>query len=46
MTVWYAGRNFIPPCIPESHLYTVTNTRRRIDMAFSPDDEHIISRNM
>jgi len=44
MTVWYAGR--IPPCIPESHLYRVTNTRRRIGTVFSPDDWHMIARNM
>jgi len=36
----------IPPCIPDSHLYRVTNTRRLIGMAFSPDDGHIVARNM
>jgi len=35
-----------PPCIPDSHLYTVTNTRCRIGTVFSPDDVHIVTRNM
>jgi hypothetical protein len=46
MTVWYAGRNIIPPCIPDSHLYRMTNTRRHIGTVFSPDDGHIVARNM
>ena len=29
-----------------SHLYRVTNTRSRIGTVFSPDDGHIVSRNM
>ena len=37
---------FIPPCIPDSHLYTVTNTRCRIGTVFSSDDGHIIAWNM
>ena len=44
MTVWYAGRQ--APCIPDSHLYRVTNTRCRIGTVFSPDDGHIVARNM
>jgi len=36
----------IPPCIPDSHLYRVTNTRCRICTVFSPDDGHIVARNM
>jgi hypothetical protein len=44
MTVWYAGWN--PPCIPGRHLYRVTNTRCRIVAVFSPDDGHIVARNM
>ena len=32
----------IPPCIPDSHLYRVTNTRCRIGTVFSPDDGHIV----
>jgi hypothetical protein len=34
---------FIPLCIPESHPYTVTNTRCRIGTVLSPDDGHIIA---
>ena len=41
-----AGRNEIPPCIPDSHLYRVTNMRCRIGTVFSPDDGHIVARNM
>jgi hypothetical protein len=43
ITVWYAER---PPCIPDSHLYRVTNTRCRIGTLFSPNDGHIFARNM
>jgi len=46
MTVWYAGRNFIPLCIPDSHLYRVTNNRCRIGTVISPDNGHIVARNM
>ena len=35
-----------PPCIPYSHLYRVTNIRFRIGTVFSPDDGHIVARNM
>ena len=35
---------FIPPCIPDSHLYRVTNTTCRIGTVFSPDDGHIVTR--
>ena len=34
------------PCIPDSHLYRVTNTRCRIDTVFSPDDGHNVARNI
>jgi hypothetical protein len=34
------------PCIPDSHPYTVTNTSCRIGTVFSPDDGHIVARNM
>jgi len=33
------------PRIDDS-LHRVTNTRCRIDTLFSPDDEHIVARNM
>ena len=46
MTVWYAGWNEIPPCIPDSHPNRVTNTKCRIDTVISPDDGHIVARNM
>jgi len=36
----------IPPCIPDNHLYRVTNIRCRIGTVFSPDDGHIVARNM
>ena len=32
--------------IPDTHLYTVTNTRCRIGTVFSPDDGYIVARNM
>jgi hypothetical protein len=37
--------NFIPPCIPDSHPYRVTNTKCHIDTVISPDDGHIVARN-
>jgi len=37
MTVWYAG------CHP---AHRVTNTKCRIDTVNSPDDGHIVARNM
>jgi len=37
MTVRY------PPCIPDIHLYRVTNTSFRIGTVFSPDDGHIVA---
>jgi G:T-mismatch repair DNA endonuclease (very short patch repair protein) len=44
MTFWFAGWNeiFIPPCIP----YRITSTKRRINTDVSPDDGHIIARNI
>ena len=44
VTVWYAGS--IQTCKPHGHLHTVTYTRSRIDTIDSPDDEHLVSRNM
>jgi len=40
MTVWFAG------CKPDSHPHRVTNTKCRIDTIISPDDGHIVARNM
>jgi len=35
------------PCIlPDSHPHRVTNTKCRIDRVISPDDGHIVARNM
>jgi len=33
-------------CITDSHPYGVTNTKCRIDTIVSPDDGHIVARNM
>ena len=40
MTVWYAG------CIPDSHPRRITSTKCRINIVVSPDDGHIVARNM
>ena len=40
MTVWYAG------CVPDIRLHIVTNTKCRIDAVISPDDGHIVTRNV
>ena len=36
----------IPPCIPDCHPHRVTNTKCRIDTVISPDDGHIVVRNV
>ena len=36
----------ISPCIPDSYPYRVTNTKCRIDTVTSPDDGHVVARNM
>jgi hypothetical protein len=36
----------IPPCILDSHPYRVTSAKCRIDTVVSPDDGHIVARNM
>jgi len=46
MSVLYAGRPGRVSCIPDRHLYRVTNTRFRTGTVFSPDDGHIFARNM
>jgi hypothetical protein len=45
---WYLSLcvEWIPPCIPDSHLHRETNTKCRIDRVISPDDGHIVARNM
>jgi len=40
----YVGKRVI--CIPHGHLRTVTYTRGHIDAINSPDDEHLVARNM
>jgi len=37
---------FIPPCIPDSHPYRITSTKCHINTVVSPDDGHIVARNM
>ena len=45
--MWYAGRNeFRHAYQTVIHIYRVTNTRCRIGTVFSPDDGHIVARNM
>ena len=39
MTVWYAGWN-------DSHPYRVPSAKCHIDTVVSPDDEHVVARNM
>ena len=34
------------PCIPDSHPYRITSTKCRINTFVSPDDWHIVARNM
>jgi len=41
MTVWYEASR-----IPDSHPHRLTNTKCRIDTVISPDDGHIVARNM
>ena len=36
----------IPSCIPDSHPYKITSTKCRINIVVSPDDGHIVARNM
>ena len=33
-------------CIPDSHPYRITSTKCRINTVVSPDDGHIVARNM
>ena len=50
-TVWYAGMYGNPwfsihTCIPDGHLHTMTYARCLIDTIDSPDDKHMVVRNM
>jgi len=35
-----------PPCVPDSHLHRVTNTKCRLDKVISPDYGHIFAQNL
>jgi len=43
MTVWYAGWIL---CIPDSHPYRISSIKCHINTVISPDDGHIVARNM
>jgi len=49
---WLSGRqgevkwNFTSPCLPDSHTQRITSTKCRINTDVSPDDGHIVARNM
>jgi len=36
----------VPPCIPDSHPYRITSTKCRINTVVSPEDGHIVARNL
>ena len=38
--------SFISPCMPDSHPHRITSTKCRINRVVSPDDGHIVARNM
>ena len=50
--MWYAGLDGVPSKLayrmvtPHGHLHAVTYTTGRIDTINSPDDEHLVARNM
>jgi len=53
VTVWYSGMDGNPwssnhTCISDGHLlvHTVTYARCRTNIVHSPDDEHMVARNM
>ena len=43
MSLYVAGRVL---CISHGHIQRVTYTRGRVDTIDSPDDEHLVARNM
>jgi len=46
-SVWMSGmQGGIPPCIPDSDPHRVTSTKCCINSVVSPDDGHIVARNM
>jgi hypothetical protein len=38
--------SFIPPSIPDSHPYRITSNKCRTDTVISPDDGHIVAKNV
>jgi len=44
--VWYAGIDGTPSIPAYGHLHRVTYDRYQIDKIESPDDEHMVARNM
>ena len=47
MSIWLLETyRELEACIPHGHLHTVTYTRGRIDTIDSPDDEHLVARNI
>ena len=40
------GMKLIPPCIPDSYPYRITSTKCPKNTVVSPDDGHIVTRNM
>jgi len=44
--VYFFPERFFPRYIPDSHPHRVTNTKCRIDTVISPDDGHIVARNV
>jgi len=45
MCGWLSGMKGAP-CIPDSHPYRITSTMCCIYTVISPDDRHIVARNM
>jgi len=45
VNTWYLSL-CMDDCIPDSHPHSVTNNTCRLDTFISPDDGHIVARNM
>jgi len=43
---WLLVINSISPCVPDSHPHRITSTKCRTNTVVSPDDGHIVARNM